>query len=104
LGVNSDRDQEVVSQVTRDQQITWPNWWLGKNRQIGQDYPVQRYPTTLVLDHNGVIRFRYFGPIDDDSLNRAASALLDEHRRDPNSVDASRTERPIKKPASRKQR
>jgi thiol-disulfide isomerase/thioredoxin len=104
LGVNSDRDQELVSQVTRDQQITWPNWWLGKNREIGQDYPVQRYPTTLVLDHTGVIRFRYFGPIDDDSLNRAASILLDEHRRDPNSVDRSRTERPAKKSTSRKKR
>jgi thiol-disulfide isomerase/thioredoxin len=102
VGVNSDEDQELASRVITDKRITWPNWWLGKNRQIGRDYPVQRYPTTLVLDRDGVNRFRSFGPVDDRSLSRAASTLLDEREDDQAPVHKSREAPATGKSAVRK--
>jgi hypothetical protein len=59
LGINCDAEKEVVQQVGLRDYMPWRNWWDGDSGQrITGRYGVRGYPTTYVLDANGVIRYR----------------------------------------------
>jgi len=59
LGVNCDAERETLQQVSFGQQINWQNWWNGgSNGPFTARYGVKSWPTTLVLDANGVVRYR----------------------------------------------
>lgn len=83
LGVNSDGSPEQLQQVMAAEGITWPNWWDGRG-PIAARYQIGRWPTTFILDHRGVIRYKMEGTVDEESLNRAVATLQEEQARDPN--------------------
>jgi thiol-disulfide isomerase/thioredoxin len=59
LGINCDEKIETVRQVSLQQQLNWRNFCNGGARGPFTDrYGVHSWPTTLVLDANGVVRFR----------------------------------------------
>jgi hypothetical protein len=59
LGVNCDRERETIQQASFTQQITWPNWWNGESASgFTALYGVKSFPTTVVLDAKGVVRYR----------------------------------------------
>jgi hypothetical protein len=59
LGVNCDNERETLQQVSFTNQITWLNWWNGGAKgPLTAKYGVKSWPTTLVLDANGVVRYR----------------------------------------------
>jgi len=49
---------------------------LDRSGKINTQYEVHQYPTTYVLDHNGVILARQFGPFDEAALEAALSGWL----------------------------
>jgi hypothetical protein len=60
IGVNSDRDREVIKQVCKDKNISWRSFWNGGSTSgpISTQWNVRGWPTIYVLDHKGVIRFK----------------------------------------------
>ena len=59
LGVNCDHEQETIKRVSLGDHVTWRNWWNGgASGPFTARYGVNRWPTTLVLDANGVVRYR----------------------------------------------
>lgn len=104
LGINGDADKGILKRTMADEQIAFPNWWLGDNPQIGRDYPVWRYPTTMIIDHRGMIRYRSFGPIDSRSIHNAAMALSDERDNDTGPIDTKPAQAPAKKKGAAKKK
>jgi hypothetical protein len=59
VGVNSDRDREMLKEVMEKEQITWRSFWCGPEGTRGPipaKWNVQGWPTLYYLDHKGVIR------------------------------------------------
>ena len=77
LGVDCDDDKNAAMKVMKDERITWPNWNDGAPGEgpIVKSYHVQHFPTTYVLDSQGIIR--HIGPIG-SGLDQAVDALLKE--------------------------
>lgn len=60
LGVDADEDREKARKVMAAEGMTWPSWWDGRNSNgpISSRWNVRGWPTFIVLDHRGVIRFK----------------------------------------------
>ena len=58
FGVNSDETQERLREVINREQMPWRSWWEGPNRPIAVQWRVKTWPTLVVIDRDGVIRFR----------------------------------------------
>jgi hypothetical protein len=76
LGVNCDSERQTLQQISFYEHLNWPNWWNGGTRgQFTALYGIDHYPTTFVLDANGIIRYREVpGP----ELDQAVETLLRE--------------------------
>ena len=104
LGINGDGDPGVLKSVIENEGITWKNWPLMKNSEIAESYPTNRYPTTLVLDQRGIVRYRSFGGVDQASIIQAASTLNAEMGSKPAPDDDDKTASAPRKSAGSKRK
>jgi hypothetical protein len=76
LGVNGDHEVQTIQQVGLRDHLPWRNWWNGGSHgPLTEIYAVKSWPTTLVLDADGVVRYRgLYG----EQLDRAVEALVRE--------------------------
>ena len=58
VGVNCDEDRAEAQKVAEREKMTWKNFWDGRWGRITQEWHVQTYPMTFVIDHKGIIRHR----------------------------------------------
>ncbi|MBM4069043.1 MAG: redoxin domain-containing protein [Planctomycetes bacterium] len=80
LAVNSDADRTQVKQILAEENLICRCVWDGGGPEgpIATRYGVERWPTTFVLDGNGVIRYsNVHGP----ELDQAVETLLQELER-----------------------
>ena len=77
LGVNSDKDREVLKEVMAKEEITWRSWWDGGSTRgpIAGQYNVSGWPTIYVLDDKGVIRYK---GVRGEAMDKAVDTLLAE--------------------------
>lgn len=71
LGVNmtpSESSQETVRSFIQDQSLSFPIV-LDEEGQVKDRYRVISYPTTYVLDQDGIIRQIYRGPVNTEMMN-----------------------------------
>lgn len=74
IGVNGDPKREGLKEVVEKEEMTWPSFWDGSGK-IAKAWDVKRWPTTYVLDANGVVRFKNLGGV---PLQQAVARLLEE--------------------------
>ena len=60
LSVSSDSDEAVVRAFTAKNQMEWPQYW-DRDRKVQQAFDVRAFPTYVVIDDEGVVRFRTTG-------------------------------------------
>jgi thiol-disulfide isomerase/thioredoxin len=60
LGVNADNSREDFKKVSEKNQINWRSFF-DDGGKISSDWRIQGFPTMLVLDHKGVLRFKIVG-------------------------------------------
>jgi len=60
IGVSTDSDEHVWRAFTAKEKMVWPQF-LDRDRQVSQAFGVRSFPTYIVLDHEGIIRFRTTG-------------------------------------------
>ena len=60
LSVSSDSDETVVRTFTEKNRIVWPQYW-DRDRKVQQAFDVRAYPTYVLIDDEGVVRFRTSG-------------------------------------------
>ncbi len=76
LGINSDPDKEELRKALEKEQITWRSWWdKTTSGPIAKSWNVHGWPTTYVLDHKGVIRYKH---VRDQKMEDAVDQLLKE--------------------------
>lgn len=77
LGVSSEFARDDALKVIKAEQIPWPNWFDGDPNEgpIAARYRIRKYPTTYVLDAQGLIRaVNVFGA----DLDQTVDKLLDQ--------------------------
>ncbi len=60
LSVSSDTDETVVRAFTDKNRIVWPQYW-DRDRKVQQAFDVRAFPTYVLIDDEGVVRFRTSG-------------------------------------------
>jgi len=71
IGISSDSDDEVWRDFTAKNKMIWPQY-RDKDRRIQRAFGVRSFPTYIIIDHEGIVRYQSVGM----SWSRAAS--LDE--------------------------
>ena len=57
LGVNNDSKKSTVKKAIAKNNLNWRSWYDGKGGPIVKDFGVRAFPTIMLIDHNGVIRY-----------------------------------------------
>ena len=76
VGVSSDDDEDVWKTFIQAQRMDWPDY-LDASDEIQRAFKIESFPTFIVLDKDGVIRFRQSGLGDStagelsDAINKA---------------------------------
>ena len=79
IGVNSDRDKEVLKEKNEKQRITWRSFWNGPQGTAGpisKEWRVRAWPTLFVIDQDGIIRRKWVGSPGDRVLDEAIDELV----------------------------
>jgi hypothetical protein len=82
VGINSDDTREKARKAMAREKIAWRSFWDGGSTEgpISTRWSVQGWPTTYLLDHKGVVRFRN---IRGEPLDEAVDQLLEEMADEP---------------------
>jgi thiol-disulfide isomerase/thioredoxin len=75
VGVSSDNSEQLVRDFTGRNQMEWVQFW-DRDRKIQQLFDVRAWPTYIVIDDEGIVRFRTSG-----TTAQATARLSDEIRK-----------------------
>jgi hypothetical protein len=78
IGVNSDKDLDKLNEVCEEKHITWRSFWNGEEGTqgpISKKWQVTGWPTTYLIDQNGIIRYKN---VRGEALDEAIETLLAE--------------------------
>ena len=78
LGVNADASREELRHTEEKAKLTWASWQDGRGGSIARSFDVQAFPTLILLDGQGAIRFRHEGIPPDGVLEAKIEELLRE--------------------------
>jgi RNA polymerase sigma factor (sigma-70 family) len=85
LGINNNDRPETIKDLTARKEVTWRCWRDGDTLEgpgpITARWNIKGYPTFLVLDHRGVIRFKDLHPFD-PQFDPAIEGLIKEAEAD----------------------
>ena len=85
IGISSDSDDEVWREFTEKNKMVWPQY-RDKDRRIQRTFGVRAFPTYILIDHEGIVRFQSVG------MSWARAASLDEAIRKQVKIVAKNTE------------
>ena len=60
IGVSSDSDADKWKAFTTSEKMVWPQY-LDRDREVQRLFSVRAFPTYIVIDHEGIMRFRSSG-------------------------------------------
>lgn len=60
IGISSDSEEDKWRAFTAEHQMVWPQY-LDRTRNIHKAFSVRAFPTYIVIDHEGIVRFRVTG-------------------------------------------
>ncbi|MGH9904259.1 MAG: redoxin domain-containing protein [Pyrinomonadaceae bacterium] len=68
IGISSDNDEQEWRAFTTKEKMVWPQYW-DRDGRVQRTFGVRAFPTYIVIDHEGIMRFRSSGT----SWERSAS-------------------------------
>lgn len=68
IGISSDSEAEKWRAFIARNQMVWPQFW-DRDRRVQRAFAVRAFPTYIVIDHEGIIRFRSSGTSSERSAN-----------------------------------
>jgi peroxiredoxin len=60
IGISSDSDEDVWKEFTEENKMVWPQY-RDEDRRIHRAFGVRAFPTYIVIDHEGIVRFASVG-------------------------------------------
>jgi thiol-disulfide isomerase/thioredoxin len=76
LGVNGDADVQEPRSAQIAKRVTWRSWWDGPAGAICHQYCVEGFPTVILIDHTGIIRYRSDGAPNPHELDVQIEKLI----------------------------
>ena len=98
IGVNSDSDEPALRDFLSKNQMEWPEYW-DRDRKFQQTWGVRGWPTYVVIDDEGIVRFRSAGnnPTDPRSWRTRSSGSSRSRPADRNpNADCQPRSRPVR--------
>jgi len=78
LGVNADPTKEKLRKVEEKANLTWTSCHDGQGGPIGRAYEVRAFPTLILIDQSGAIRWRHEGIPPEGMIDAKVEELLRE--------------------------
>ena len=76
IGINTDEDKKLYNEKAKEHKVNWRSAWEGSPAgPIPTQWQVRSYPTTVVIDRQGIIRYR---DARGKALDEAVAKLLAE--------------------------
>ena len=60
IGISSDADDQVWRDFTEKNRMVWPQY-RDRDRKIQNAFRIRAYPTYIIIDHEGIVRFKSTG-------------------------------------------
>ncbi len=60
LSISTDDDESELRSFIVEHRMTWPQVW-DERHELARTFGIKTYPSYLVVDHEGVVRFRHSG-------------------------------------------
>lgn len=60
IGISSDGDEQTWREFTEKNRMTWPQY-RDKDRKILNAFNIRAYPTYIIIDHEGIVRYQTTG-------------------------------------------
>ena len=60
IGISSDSDEDEWREFTTKNKMIWPQY-LDRERKVQRAFGVRAFPTYIVIDHEGIVRFQSVG-------------------------------------------
>jgi alkyl hydroperoxide reductase subunit AhpC len=57
IGISSDSDEDAWRDFISQNKMIWPQYW-DRDRRIQRAFGVRAFPTYIVIDHEGIVRFQ----------------------------------------------
>lgn len=77
LGVSVDEDGDELKSVLQEEKITWPCVW-DKDQSLAAQWEVQAFPTLVLIDQKGIVRYQTKGVPNMTQLNKHIDNILAE--------------------------
>lgn len=77
VGVNADPSPYELQATQEKAGLTWVSFWDGVGGKIATGFAVDRFPTFVLLDPEGKVRWQHVGVPDDGQLEKKIDELLD---------------------------
>ena len=61
LSISNDSDEGVLRDFVADNDMDWPQIWDSDRELTRKIFKISRYPTLMVVGHDGVVRYRQSG-------------------------------------------
>jgi thiol-disulfide isomerase/thioredoxin len=75
VSISADEKKETLTAFLANEKMPWTHWWNGQEGGIMEAWDVKYFPTTYVIDAQGVIRHK---DLRGEELEKAVSTLLAE--------------------------
>ncbi len=85
VGVNSDRERAEAAEAMRANGLVWPSFHDGQGGPIARAWRIRGWPTIVLIDADGIIRFRSVGA-DESVIEHALAALIAAAKAGPRSA------------------
>lgn len=77
LGVNSDGDKEKLRTRMKEENVTWRYWYdRDTDGPIARQFDIHMWPSFYVLDHRGIIRYKWTDSPGAEALDSAIDDLV----------------------------
>lgn len=60
IGISSDSDEDTWKEFTEKEKMVWPQY-RDKDRRILRAFGIRAFPTYIVIDHEGIVRYQSVG-------------------------------------------
>ena len=60
IGISSDSDEETWKEFTEQNKMVWPQY-RDRDKRIHRAFGIRAFPTYIVIDHEGIVRFQSIG-------------------------------------------
>ncbi|MCI0701096.1 MAG: TlpA family protein disulfide reductase [Planctomycetia bacterium] len=77
ISVSVDEKKETLEKFIAKEPMPWVHWWdKGEQNPVLTKYRVQSFPTLYLIDHTGVIRYKWLEAPEDTDLDKAVESLV----------------------------